>query len=144
MVLNFDKLLCIHVQCLIAVHSQISCFAEKGGKLAALSVASCQLSDADLSPLCAAVKSGYCMQMLKLSDNRFTDEFVGALCDALQSSKSHPLAVVDLSSNNVTNSTVICMKKEFDKCNVALMTSSRTIYVADTIIIVHCSTKTNM
>ena len=77
-------------------------FAEKGGKLAALSVASCQLNDADLVPLCTAIKGGYGMQMLKLSDNRFTDDFVSSLCDALQSQKGHSLALIDLSNTNVS------------------------------------------
>ena len=71
-------------------------------QLLALSLGGCQLTDADLVPLSQAVKSGMPLHMLKLSGNRCTDQAVKSLCDALQAHKTHPLALVDFSSNSVS------------------------------------------
>lgn len=67
-----------------------------------LSLGGCQLNDVDVQPIWDAVKAGRLpIAMLKLSANRISDKGVVQMCEALQSQKTHPLALIDLSNNNV-------------------------------------------
>lgn len=59
------------------------------------------MDDNDLSPLNGALKNNLQLQMLKLSANRITDVGIASLVDELLKHKSHPLAVLDLSNNEV-------------------------------------------
>jgi hypothetical protein len=75
-------------------------------KLVALSLSSCQLNDTDLKPLFMAIKSQELpLTMLKVSANRLSDESLIDMCDSLCGHKTHPLAVLDLSGNNVSYQT---------------------------------------
>ncbi|XP_064595909.1 uncharacterized protein LOC135462616 [Liolophura sinensis] len=69
--------------------------------LDALSLSGCLLNDADLSPLISGLGTGLSLHMLKLSANRITDRGVSDLVSALLGNKHHPLAVLDLSNNQV-------------------------------------------
>ena len=73
-----------------------------GGSLNSLSLASCSLTASDLSPLYQALKKGFQLYMLKLASNRLENAGVIELVDALLSNKTHPLAVLDVSTNSVS------------------------------------------
>ena len=69
--------------------------------LVALSLAGCQLSDDDITPVTEAIRRGLSLHMLKLATNRLTDAGVIELVDGLLSHDTHPLALIDLMNNNV-------------------------------------------
>ena len=69
--------------------------------LVALSLAGCQLSDDDITPVNEAIQRGLSLHMLKLATNRLTDAGVTELVDALLTHRTHPLALIDLMNNNV-------------------------------------------
>ena len=73
-----------------------------GSSLRTLSLGGCSLSAADIAPLCQVLKKGIQLHMLKLSANRLEDQGVIDLSQALIGCKTHPLAVLDLSSNTVS------------------------------------------
>ena len=83
---------------------KIICITENviGSSLKTLSIGGCSQSASDIAPLCEAIKKGFQLQMLKLSANRLEDEGVTVLSQALIGCKTHPLAVLDLSSNTVS------------------------------------------
>ncbi|KAK7476888.1 hypothetical protein BaRGS_00031891, partial [Batillaria attramentaria] len=77
-----------------------SCAASK---MTALSLSGCSLNDGDLMPLMDALKSGFKLHMLKLSSNRLTDATPKSLSESLVSFPTHPLSVLDLSSNQISD-----------------------------------------
>lgn len=77
-----------------------------GCGLSALSLSGCSVQDTDLKPLVDALRAGLPLHMLKLSANRITDIGVTSLVESLTSSKTQPLAVLDLSNNQVIESTL--------------------------------------
>ncbi|KAK3586423.1 hypothetical protein CHS0354_017066 [Potamilus streckersoni] len=89
----------------------------KQSKLNTLSLGGCSLEDNDLSPLNGALKNNLQLQMLKLSANRITDAGIASLVDTLLKHKSHPLAVLDLSNNELTNATALKLSSLFTTKN---------------------------
>ncbi|KAJ8322200.1 hypothetical protein KUTeg_000671, partial [Tegillarca granosa] len=69
------------------------------GTLTTLSIGGCSLVDEDLKPLNKAIQNGLQLHMLKLSANRITNSGIVELTDALLTHKTHPLAVLDVSTN---------------------------------------------
>lgn len=69
--------------------------------ITALSLSSCALADRELSQLSVAIKEGLPLHMLKLSGNRITDTGIKEFVDALLSTQTHPLKLIDLSNNQV-------------------------------------------
>ncbi|VDH90227.1 Hypothetical predicted protein, partial [Mytilus galloprovincialis] len=84
-----------------------------GSSLRTLSFGGCSLSASDIAPLCQAIKKGFQLHMLKLSANRLEDEGVIDLSQAVVSCKTHPLAVLDLSSNTFTDTGALSLSKIF-------------------------------
>ncbi|XP_076439016.1 uncharacterized protein LOC143277925 [Babylonia areolata] len=74
--------------------------------ITALSLSGCSLTDADLSPLAAALGSGFKVQMVKLSANRLTDAMLTALAESLLKCRQHPLGVLDISGNQIKDTGV--------------------------------------
>ncbi|XP_069108981.1 uncharacterized protein, partial [Argopecten irradians] len=84
------------------------------GSLTALSLGACSLSAADIAPLCQAVRKALKLHMLKLSSNRLEDKGVVDLVEALLSNKTHPLAVLDVSDNTMTDEGAVTLAKLFN------------------------------
>ncbi|CAC5367795.1 unnamed protein product [Mytilus coruscus] len=84
-----------------------------GSSLRTLSFGGCSLSAPDIAPLCQAIKKGFQLHMLKLSANRLEDKGVIDLSQAVVSCKTHPLAVLDLSSNTFTDTGALSLSKIF-------------------------------
>jgi len=71
-------------------------------ELVALSLAGCQLTDDDITPVTDAIKRGMSLHMLKLATNRITDAGIVKLVDSLLKHKTHCLALIDLMNNSVS------------------------------------------
>ncbi|OWF49630.1 uncharacterized protein LOC110451468 [Mizuhopecten yessoensis] len=84
-----------------------------GGSLTTLSVGACSLSATDIAPLCQALRKGLKLHMLKVSSNRLEDKGVTDLVEAVLSNKTHPLAVLDVSSNTMTDQGALSLAKLF-------------------------------
>ncbi|XP_033725750.1 uncharacterized protein LOC117315599 [Pecten maximus] len=83
------------------------------GSLTALSIGACSLSAADIAPLCQSIRKGLKLHMLKISSNRLEDKGVIDLVEAVLSNKTHPLAVLDVSDNTMTDEGAVALAKLF-------------------------------
>ena len=83
--------------------SSIACMTGPKCELVALSLAGCQLTDDDISPVTDAIQRGMSLHMLKLATNRITDAGIVKLVDSLLKHKTHCLALVDLMNNSVSS-----------------------------------------
>ncbi|ESP02588.1 hypothetical protein LOTGIDRAFT_171908 [Lottia gigantea] len=81
------------------------CSALPSSHITAISFDGCQLADEDLVPFCQAMGKGLKLHMLKLSANRLTDEFTSTFVKNLLQVSNYPLAVLDLSNNQLNNKT---------------------------------------
>ncbi|XP_060072518.1 uncharacterized protein LOC132552338 [Ylistrum balloti] len=85
-----------------------------GGSLTTLSVGACSLSVTDIAPLCQAIQKGLKLHMLKVSSNRLENKGVTDLVEAVLSNKTHPLAVLDVSDNTMTDEGAVSLAKLFN------------------------------